>query len=100
MFVFFKQKTAYEVRISDWSSDVCSSDLEHLADVEHAQAAQFQQVLQQFRAGAVEYVGCDLGEFRRVVGDQAVAAREQFGCQLALARPRFAGDQQDRKSVV
>src|SRR3546814_15313849 len=27
-FVFFKQKTAYEMRISDWSSDVCSSDLE------------------------------------------------------------------------
>src|SRR3546814_7430521 len=26
-FVFFKQKTAYEMRISDWSSDVCSSDL-------------------------------------------------------------------------
>src|SRR3546814_2441108 len=26
-FVFFKQKTAYELRISDWSSDVCSSDL-------------------------------------------------------------------------
>src|SRR3546814_16456544 len=36
-FFFFKQKTAYEMRISDWSSDVCSSDLsfqrvrEHLA---------------------------------------------------------------------
>src|SRR3546814_7708232 len=28
LFVFFKQKTAYEMRISDWSSDVCSSDLE------------------------------------------------------------------------
>src|SRR3546814_153433 len=27
MFCFFKQKTAYEMRISDWSSDVCSSDL-------------------------------------------------------------------------
>src|SRR3546814_16029977 len=27
MFLFFKQKTAYEMRISDWSSDVCSSDL-------------------------------------------------------------------------
>src|SRR3546814_8678308 len=26
--VFFKQKTAYEMRISDWSSDVCSSDLQ------------------------------------------------------------------------
>src|SRR3546814_13249031 len=28
---FFKQKTAYEMRISDWSSDVCSSDLDVLA---------------------------------------------------------------------
>src|SRR3546814_7807723 len=27
MLLFFKQKTAYEMRISDWSSDVCSSDL-------------------------------------------------------------------------
>src|SRR3546814_18903491 len=27
LFFFFKQKTAYELRISDWSSDVCSSDL-------------------------------------------------------------------------
>src|SRR3546814_12071214 len=27
MFFFFQQKTAYEMRISDWSSDVCSSDL-------------------------------------------------------------------------
>src|SRR3546814_6673471 len=33
-FFFFKQKTAYEMRISDWSSDVCSSDL-----VQHDQVA-------------------------------------------------------------
>src|SRR3546814_7981117 len=35
VFFFFKQKTAYEMRISDWSSDVCSSDLQpfHLRDV-------------------------------------------------------------------
>src|SRR3546814_11627773 len=33
-FFFFKQKTAYEMRISDWSSDVCSSDLE--AQVSHS----------------------------------------------------------------
>src|SRR3546814_3706211 len=36
VFFFFKQKTAYEMRISDWSSDVCSSDLlgpnQHRAD--------------------------------------------------------------------
>src|SRR3546814_910136 len=33
-FFFFKQKTAYEMRISDWSSDVCSSDLQH--NIRHA----------------------------------------------------------------
>src|SRR3546814_685443 len=32
-FFFFKQKTAYEMRISDWSSDVCSSDLKLLRAV-------------------------------------------------------------------
>src|SRR3546814_8247660 len=31
LFFFFKQKTAYEMRISDWSSDVCSSDLEDIS---------------------------------------------------------------------
>src|SRR3546814_16607323 len=30
LFFFFKQKTAYEMRISDWSSDVCSSDLNRI----------------------------------------------------------------------
>src|SRR3546814_12642114 len=40
LFFFFKQKTAYELRISDWSSDVCSSDLREVggaigADVLH-----------------------------------------------------------------
>src|SRR3546814_1255560 len=39
---FFKQKTAYEMRISDWSSDVCSSDLaDKWVDV---QKAQFQRL--------------------------------------------------------
>src|SRR3546814_2260246 len=42
-FFFFKQKTAYEMRISDWSSDVCSSDLERRdgggGDREHRAAA-------------------------------------------------------------
>src|SRR3546814_4983778 len=34
-FFFFKQKTAYEMRISYWSSDVCSSDLKTVADYDH-----------------------------------------------------------------
>src|SRR3546814_7912395 len=33
-FCFFKQKTAYELRISDWSSDVCSSDLAEIATLQ------------------------------------------------------------------
>src|SRR3546814_11770094 len=37
-FFFFKQKTAYEMRISDWSSDVCSSDL-HLVPLSHQAVA-------------------------------------------------------------
>src|SRR3546814_4780344 len=60
VFCFFKQKTAYEMRISDWSSDVCSADLLHILfrDVEAG-------------AGVVDIV-----EDRRPrdeAGDQAVA---------------------------
>src|SRR3546814_12482788 len=36
LFFFFKQKTAYEMRISDWSSDVCSSDLARRKSPVHA----------------------------------------------------------------
>src|SRR3546814_1817267 len=39
LFFFFKQKTAYEMRISDWSSDVCSSDLDHVGPVVRRQIA-------------------------------------------------------------
>src|SRR3546814_10296200 len=42
LFFFFKQKTAYEMRISDWSSDVCSSDLE-LAGGRGGRAARLQR---------------------------------------------------------
>src|SRR3546814_7696206 len=35
MFFFFKQKTAYDMRISDWSSDVCSSDLWGVVNIFH-----------------------------------------------------------------
>src|SRR3546814_16564687 len=41
MIFFFKQKTAYEMRISDWSSDVCSSDLPHLCPELRWQMRQF-----------------------------------------------------------
>src|SRR3546814_21198952 len=53
MFFFFKQKTAYEMRISDWSSDVCSSDLESAAaalaarHATDAEIANMQAILQE-----------------------------------------------------
>src|SRR3546814_1339536 len=50
MFFFFKQKTAYEMRISDWSSDVCSSDL---GDAEKRQYEEQPEELHQ-RRGAAE----------------------------------------------
>src|SRR3546814_5473413 len=49
-FFFFKQKTAYEMRISDWSSDVCSSDLGRL----HIQGHRFAgRVIELQQNGAV-----------------------------------------------
>src|SRR3546814_15488920 len=41
-FFFFKQKTAYEMRISDWSSDVCSSDLTGVGRQQHVIVSQGQ----------------------------------------------------------
>src|SRR3546814_2764572 len=58
-FFFFKQKTAYEMRISDWSSDVCSSDLHafvdraadrhHLADRFHGRGQKRLRALELFK---------------------------------------------------
>src|SRR3546814_8655386 len=51
-FFFFKQKTAYEMRISDWSSDVCSSDLRPMQprqlSVLRGQLARLHRALAQF----------------------------------------------------
>src|SRR3546814_17092260 len=56
-FFFFKQKTAYEMRISDWSSDVCSSDVleerHYLEDPIHAACARTPSGLAWDRIGDV-----------------------------------------------
>src|SRR3546814_10086255 len=61
MFFFFKQKTAYEMRISDWSSDVCSSDL-------HLQAANaaIRLVKEQAAAGNRPALAADLAQLNAV----------------------------------
>src|SRR3546814_9999850 len=88
VFFFFKQKTAYELRSSDWSSDVCSSDLsryeaandthhDHLIDVESGKV--------------IEFVDPDLEELQRKIaeklGFRLVGHRmELYG--VALSRER------------
>src|SRR3546814_17540791 len=62
-FFFFKQKTSYEMRISDWSSDVCSSDL---------------------RAGATVVVGARKVEQAQAVADEAVVAGAPAALALAV----------------
>src|SRR3546814_6602559 len=70
-FLLFKQKTAYEMRISDWSSDVCSSDLMFraflYAGVTRVGADHVFLSMQQFvDLGNVSNVGCRRSEERRV----------------------------------
>src|SRR3546814_5111843 len=58
VFLFFKQKTAYELRISDWSSDVCSADLLVLARREFSEQL---SPLEQIDFHALARVQSDLG---------------------------------------
>src|SRR3546814_2441499 len=93
-FFFFKQKTAYEMRISDWSSDVCSSDLE--ADREgvglHAEPA------------SDEIVAQLVDEDERPDDEQEAQYRHQETgirrVQMANFPTRFWARRRDRKSVV
>src|SRR3546814_1173950 len=65
-FFFFKQKTAYDIRISDWSSDVCSSDLIDQAGDGARQRGGVMRRNQQ----AIDLVRHYLATARHVGGDQ------------------------------
>src|SRR3546814_3081909 len=108
LFFFFKQKTAYEVRISDWSSDVCSSDLRlclrhgpGTADgvgqgrarrVAEAREARL-QVLQQSALAAKEVAAAGDVEQQAAAGTVPVAG----GTRIGRGPGGVAGD---RRSVV
>src|SRR3546814_13802849 len=107
MFFFFKQKTAYEMRISDWSSDVCSSDLRLAGQggeplLESRQLAQDREAVPPQRRAArdkgIETVGP--GE-QRVRGEQpAERMAEQYlraVGRLGIARRDF-GAQRARQA--
>src|SRR3546814_10540907 len=86
IFFFFKQKTAYEMRISDWSSDVCSSDLGADRRVAVARGRQLQWRLARLLPVAV--------------GSHLVRASLAVHRRHHLAADGDAATPADRKSVV
>src|SRR3546814_10646742 len=79
-FFFFKQKTAYEMRISDWSSDVCSSDLVDRLGHEpawHGDHRLLDELLQPVERG-VGRVGVDRGDATGMAGIPCLQHVESF----------------------
>src|SRR3546814_7978334 len=87
LFFFYKQKTAYELRISDWSSDVCSSDL--LGD--HRAVALVER--DQIGGAGFEPPATERGvEGVRMVTDEAdVVHVRRYDCARRAAQPRRRG---------
>src|SRR3546814_8443351 len=110
-FFFFKQKTAYEMRISDWSSDVCSSDLvddqhhrggrggDHL---DRTAAADFDEAADGLRRGG-DQPGIVAGEDGTVIGDETATCLDHPEGKIGFAESRRAAQQHggagDRKST-
>src|SRR3546814_12523616 len=67
-FFFFKQKTAYEMRISDWSSDVCSSDLDETGDAAAAEGGSALGPAGGFIRQALETIRHDLAKALQAFG--------------------------------
>src|SRR3546814_9349886 len=90
VFFFFKQKTAYEMRISDWSSDVCSSDL---TDIEPSPAFAPQIGRVYLR------VSTDAQDLRRQ--DAIVAEAKAAGYSVAAVyREKASGARADRPELL
>src|SRR3546814_1935524 len=96
---FFKQKTAYEMRISDWSSDVCSSDLLTPA-ISHIHPFRQQQIGQPDRGADEDFL--DIAGEERL--DRFANRRRQVGCAADIMSDQQLEDDVDapgdRKSVV
>src|SRR3546814_8700317 len=81
---FFKQKTAYEMRISDWSSDVCSSDLQRNLEVKRAAGADAEGQQQQH---GIDVEGVEpedpvlrAGAYQQAVRGAAHGDRQKYLC--------------------
>src|SRR3546814_11458225 len=91
LFFFFKQKTAYEMRISDWSSDVCSSDLFFAAI-----SARFTQHLdcgRDIAQAEIETLRRDRMQRLRGVADEQHTRRAQLAAHHTCQRMRLPASQ-------
>src|SRR3546814_8763436 len=93
IFFFFKQKTAYEMRISDWSSDVCSSDL---IGADRPLPGFLDERLDRWR-GRLAMIERGCGH-RRQVGDRRQLVARRVGARREIEHGR--NEDEDRKSVV
>src|SRR3546814_1595100 len=91
LFFFFKQKTAYEMRISDWSSDVCSSDLQRQSRLVTADAHGRRAVATRLRLAATTTDRSDSTVLRR--SGTAV-------CRRAIRQWRAPVQRSDRTRTV
>src|SRR3546814_12913178 len=95
MFLFFKQKTAYELRISDWSSDVCSSDLNADSYQDHdrealrkaLQASRYPWPLSRGQAQRLQTLAHELP----FPGQAEDASPREMACRRSRRRPCEAG---------
>src|SRR3546814_6642197 len=97
IFFFFKQKTAYEMRISDWSSDVCSSDLKakKVISFSHDDPVPVQQQNAPSPAGSL--LVASKGAARSAPPTDPAAINHLVSRHAEAASPEPYGD---RKSVV
>src|SRR3546814_5537908 len=105
MFFFFKQKTAYEMRISDWSSDVCSSDL-HPVDMVYAgpifwdsgHAQKIMRWYREFLPSAPEELCCFLG--LKTAPSTAPFPREIWGQRICALISCYNGAEEDGVAAI
>src|SRR3546814_2789192 len=94
IFFFFKQKTAYEMRISDWSSDVCSSDL-HFFSRQDGQIYTVASIYRWFRKilyrAGISHGGIGTGprihDFRHTFACHSLAQMSRAGLDLYYSLP-------------
>src|SRR3546814_7004804 len=98
-FFFFKQKTAYDMRISDWSSDVCSSDLSGNSRLDKDVAARSENLLADHGA-VIRQTGPDRrlnprapGQIRRHRSEESRVGKE---C-VSTCRSRWSQDHETKK---